>query len=161
MEAKIAAMKKRHEELCAQIKKVEAEQAAAMSGHQQAAGAIGAKEQGVDSAEDGIDAAKRRAALEEAEAKKAAAAAAAAKERLAKAEAAVAMGPKGLDAQAQKLKTEYEMAKETYTKEANDVKAAQKRVDMAKAELAKWETHSSAHIACPTLLGLALLMFQA
>merc|ERR1719333_1255758 len=143
MEAKIAAMKKRHEELCAQIKKVEAEQSAAVQGHQNAAGAINAKEQGVDGAENSVEAAKRRAAL--------------AKERLAKAEAAVAMGPKGLDAEAQRLKKEYEMAKEVYTKEANDVKYCQKRVNMAKAELAKWE-QSSAYVATPAILGLVLLM---
>merc|ERR1719371_84261 len=137
MEAKIAAMKKRHEELCAQIKKVEAEQSAAVQGHQNAAGAINAKEQGVDGAENSVEAAKRRAALEAKEAEAAQKRAALAKERLAKAEAAVAMGPKGLDAEAQRLKQEYEMAKEVYTKEANDVKYCQKRVDQAKAELAK------------------------
>merc|ERR1719453_1756865 len=151
MEAKIAAMKKRHQELQAQIKKVEAEQAAAIQGHQGAAGAIDAKEQGVDQAEDTVEAAKARAALEEKEAAAAAKKAALAKERLAAAEAAMKGGPTGLDAEAAKLKKEYEMAKETYTKEANDVKAAQKRVDMAKAELAKWETHSAARTAAMSL----------
>merc|ERR1719453_1884835 len=156
MEAKIAAMKKRHQELCAQIKKVEAEQAAAIQGHQGAAGAIDAKEQGVDQAEDTVDSAKARAAMEEKEAAAAAKKAALAKERLAAAEAAMKGGPTGLDAEAARLKKEYEMAKETYTKEANDVKAAQKRVDMAKAELAKWEPHSSARAAAPIFTAVLL-----
>merc|ERR1719453_1699485 len=156
MEAKIAAMKKRHQELCAQIKKVEAEQAAAVNGHAGAAGAISAKEQGVDQAEGSVEAAKARAALEEKEAAAAAKKAALAKERLAAAEAAMKGGPTGLDAEAAKLKQEYEMAKETYTKEANDVKAAQKRVDMAKAELAKWEPHSSARAAAPIFTAVLL-----
>merc|ERR1719333_933650 len=69
------------------------------------------------------------------------------KAKLAKAEAAAANSgtdAAAVKAQIAKEKEEYEMAKETYTKEANDVKAAQKRVDQAKAELAKWEPHSSA-----------------
>merc|ERR1740138_464886 len=69
------------------------------------------------------------------------------KAKLAKAEAAAAGSGKdaaAVKAEIAKEKEEYEMAKETYTKEANDVKAAQKRVDDAKAELTKWEPHSSA-----------------
>jgi len=90
----------------------------------------------------------------------------AAKARLAKAEAVAASGGAGiakLDAEVAAAKKDYEMAKETYTKEANDVKAAQKRVDMAKAELAKWQPqqYSSAHVVTPALLGLLLLLVQA
>merc|ERR1719182_978732 len=110
MEAKIAAMKKRHADLCAQIKKVEAEQAAAVAAHGNAGAKINSKEQGVDQAEGSVGAAQKRAALEAKEAEAAAKRAAAAKERLAKAEAALAKGPSGLDAEAVRLKKEYEMA---------------------------------------------------
>merc|ERR1719191_1329623 len=82
------------------------------------------------------------------------------KAKLAKAEAA--SKGSGKDAEAVKAeiakeKKEYEMAKETYIKEANDVKAAQKRVDQAKAELRKWEPYSGAPRASPVLAALALL----
>merc|ERR1740138_517907 len=69
------------------------------------------------------------------------------KARLAKAEAASAGSGKdaaAVKAEIAKEKKEYELAKETYTKEANDVKAAQQRVNDAKAELAKWEPRSGA-----------------
>merc|ERR1719213_614745 len=99
--------------------------------------------------------------MEKAEAEKAAEEADAAKARLAAAEAAASKaGRANMDAETAKLQKEYEMAKERYTKEANDVKAAQKRVDMAKAELAKWETHSSVRAAAPVLTILLLAAFS-
>merc|ERR1719333_959243 len=83
------------------------------------------------------------------------------KAKLAKAEAAAANSgtdAAAVKAQIAKEKEEYEMAKETYTKEANDVKAAQKRVDQAKAELAKWEPRSSA-VQTSLLASFAIIIF--
>merc|ERR1719379_3001005 len=88
-----------------------------------------------------------KAQAEQAQAQKALDQLEAMKARLAKAEAAAAGSGKdaaAVKAEIAKEKKEYEMAKETYTKEANDVKAAQKRVNDAKAELAKWEPRSGA-----------------
>merc|ERR1719482_1945761 len=163
MESKIAAMKAKHAELCAQIKKIEAEQAAAVSSHKGAAGDIGDAKSGVNAADQGVESAEARAAREAKEAEIAKKKAEEAAKRLAAAEAYAASkgSPTAMDAEVARLKNEYEMAKETYIKESNDVKAAQRRVDMAKAELAKWETHSSAHVAGPAILCLALLMLQA
>merc|ERR1719420_973835 len=103
-----------------------------------------------------------KAKMEQAEAKRALKELEAMKAKLAKAEAAASGS--GSDAAATKAeiakeKEEYEMAKETYTKEANDVKAAQKRVDQAKAELAKWETHSSAHQSALALFTIMMVAF--
>merc|ERR1719387_2093395 len=84
--------------------------------------------------------------------------AAAAKARLAKAEELMNGGGKSaaaMNAEVEKAKKDYELAKEKYTKEANDVKAVQKRVAMAKAELAKWE-QSSARVVAPTIVALLL-----
>merc|ERR1740138_1029530 len=81
------------------------------------------------------------------------------KARLAKAEAVAAGSGKdaaAVKAEIAKEKEEYEMAKERYTKEANDVKAAQKRVDDAKAELAKWEPRSSASVVAPLFTAMLL-----
>jgi len=150
MEAKIAAMKAKHADLCAQIKKLEAEQAGAISAHSKAKGGIGAAEQGVVTADQNVETAEARAAREAAQAAAAKKAAEEAKAKLAAAERLV-KDPNALDPEVARLKNEYEMAKETYTKEANDVKAAQRRVDMAKAELAKWQTHSSARTAAVSL----------
>merc|ERR1719428_307689 len=101
-----------------------------------------------------------KAKMEQAEAQKAMEEMEAVTARLAKAEAAAKGSGKdaaAVKAEIAKEKKEYEMAKETYTKEANDVKAAQKRVDDAKAELAKWEPYSGAPKASPILAALALL----
>merc|ERR1719473_333775 len=155
-------MKAKHAELCGQIKKIEAEQAAAVAAHQKSGAAIGDAKDGVLSADQGIESAEARAAREAKEAAAAKKAAEEAKARLAAAEAYAASkgSPTAMDAEVARLKNEYEMAKETYIKEANDVKAAQKRVDMAKAELAKWETHSSASTAAMSLLVAAALAFH-
>jgi len=160
MQAKIAEMKAKHAELCSQIKKIEAEQAAAVAAHQAAGGAIKDAEGNVISADQGVESAEARAAREAKEAAAAQKAAEEAKARLAAAEAYAASkgSPTAMDAEVARLKKEYEMAKETYIKEANDVKAAQKRVDMAKAELAKWEPHSSAtttFMSCFVAIALA------
>lgn len=161
MEAKLAAMKKKHEELCAQIKKVEAEQNAAKASAAGAGGKIADTKQGVLGAEQDVESAEAKAAREAAQAKQAAKEAEAAKARLAAAEAAATKaGQANMDAETARLKKEYEMAKEMYTKEANDVKAAQKRVDMAKAELAKWETHSAARVVAP-LFAVALVVLSS
>jgi len=156
MEAKLAAMKKKHQELQAQIKQVEAEQAAAKA----AAGGhgVGKAKNGVVGAEQDLDSAEARAAAEAAEAKKAQEEAAAAKARLAAAEAAASkQGKANMDAETARLQKEYEMSKERYTKEANDVKAAQRRVDQAKAELAKWEPRQSSARAVAPIFTAVLL----
>merc|ERR1719299_227278 len=93
-----------------------------------------------------------KAQAEQAQAQKALDQLEAMKARLAKAEAASQGSGKdaaAVKAEIAKEKKEYEMAKETYIKEANDVKAAQKRVDDAKAELRKWEPYSASPRASP------------
>jgi len=155
MEAKIAAMKAKHAELCAQIKKIEAEQAGAVSSAQKAGGKIGAAEKGVVNADQAVESAEARAAREAAEAAAAKKKAEEAEARLAKAETLL-KDPNALDPEVARLKKEYEMAKETYIKENNDVKAAQKRVDMAKAELAKWEQSSARTTAISLFIAVAL-----
>jgi len=158
---KIEALKAQHEKLCAEIKKMDDEAKAAGFSLDKAEGATSAQGGAVNSQMDQMQNATMKAKAEEAEAAKALKELEAIKAKLAKAEAAASN--KGTDAAAVKAqiakeKEEYEMAKETYTKEANDVKAAQKRVDQAKAELAKWETHSNA--ACTSLLvSVAAVLF--
>merc|ERR1719214_572182 len=154
-EQKIAAMKARHAELCAQIKKLEADQAGAVSSAQKAGGKIGAAEKGVVNADQAVESAEARAAREAAEAAAAKKKAEEAEARLAKAETLL-KDPNALDPEVARLKKEYEMAKETYIKENNDVKAAQKRVDMAKAELAKWEQSSARTTAISLFIAVAL-----
>merc|ERR1719191_820987 len=126
-----------------------------------AEGATSAQSGAVNSQMDQMQNATMKAKAEQAEAEKALKELEAIKAKLAKAEAAASN--KGTDAAAVKAqiakeKEEYEMAKETYTKEANDVKAAQKRVDQAKAELAKWEPRSGA-VQAPILASFAVLFF--
>lgn len=157
--AKIAAMKKKHAELCAQIKELEAEQAAASGGAQKANSAVGNAQQGITKSEGELSAAEAAAAQEDKEAAAASAEAEAAKAKLAKAEALTGKSGKDHQAAVAAAKKDYEMAKEKYIKEANDVKAVEKRVAMAKAELAKWETRSSAKITVPAVMALVLGCF--
>jgi len=159
LEAKMAAMQKKHEELCAQIKKVESEKAAAEANRKHG---VGAAKNGVEAAEQDIESAEDKAAREAKEAELAAKEAAAAKARLAAAEAAATGKGKGeMDAETARLHKEYEMSKERYTKEANDVKAAQKRVQQAKAELAKWEpAQGSARAVAPMLTAMVLCVLS-
>merc|ERR1719353_439224 len=150
---KIAALKAQHEKLCAEIKKLDEEAKAAGFQFDDADSATDAQAGAVNQQQAQMQNATMKAKMEAKEAEQALKELEAIKAKLAKAEAAASN--KGTDAAAVKAqiakeKEEYEMAKETYTKEANDVKAAQKRVDDAKAELAKWETHSNA--ACTSLM---------
>lgn len=158
-EAKIEGMKKTHAELTAEIKTLEAEMAAANQEAQGASGGVAANQQQVAAAEKELAAAEANAATKGKTAAQSEAEAEAAKAKLAKAQAAAQGKGKGnaaLTEEVKKAQQEYELAKETYTKEANDVKAAKDRVARAKAELAKWEVHSSASAAAPALLALVL-----
>merc|ERR1719326_1526627 len=100
------------------------------------------KQSAAAAAQGELAAAEGLTAKEQQEAGQAELEAAQAKDRLAKAEAELAkLGgtQPELEARVAKEKKEYEMALETFKKEENDVKAVQKRVAIAKAELAKWE----------------------
>merc|ERR1719421_1497966 len=141
-QAKLDAMKKKHDELCAQIKALEAESAAmghTMSDHNRE---LSAKKALADAENGQISGAQRRAQEEAAQAEAAKRDAEAAKARLAQAEhlatGAEADQGKLQDAIA-KEQGEYDAAAEKFRKEDTDVEAAQQRVDRAKAELAKYE----------------------
>lgn len=160
VQAKIEAMKKKHDDICAQIKALEAESASMgvkLSSHQ--ADATN-KETSVNSAQSRLNGAAAAAAAEAREAEAALKAAEDAKAKLANAEhlASGAEADKGkLQAAIDTQQHEYDAAAERFKKEDADVQAAQKRVDRAKAELAKYEhapqmmsgssTRSSAFIA--------------
>lgn len=152
-EAKIAAMKAKHAELTAQIEQLEKEQGSVQASAAQNQAKVAQEKQGVQQAEQDLQAAKNSAGLEAQEAAAAEKEAAAAKAKLDAAQSkAGASG--GAGDQTEQLQKDYELAKEKYTKEANDVKAAQERVAVAKAELAKWE--SAASTAAPAILALLL-----
>merc|ERR1719262_1634689 len=156
---KIAALKAQHEKLCAEIKKLDDEAKAAGFQFDDADSATDAQAGAVNQQQAQMQNATMKAKMEAKEAEQALQELEAMKAKLAKAEAA-ASGT-GKDAAATKAeiakeKEEYEMAKEKYIKEANDVKAMQKRVDQAKAELAKWEPHSGA-ASTSILVSLALI----
>merc|ERR1719454_365242 len=148
-QAKLDAMKKKHEELCAQIKALEAESAAmghTMSDHNRE---ILSKKAAADAESGQIDGAKRRAQeeLEQAEAAKRDAEAAKAKVAEAEHLATGAETDQGkLQEAIAKEQGEYDAAAERYQKEDTDVKEAQKRVDRAKRELAKYEQQPLASI---------------
>jgi chromosome segregation ATPase len=159
---KIEALKAQHAKLCEQIKKMDEEAKAAGFSLDKAEGATGAQAGAVNSQMDQMQNATMKAKAEESEAKKALQELEAMKAKLTQAEAAAAGSGKdaaAVKAEIAKEKKEYEMAKETYTKEANDVKAAQERVNDAKAELAKWEPRSSA--AQTSLLASLAVVFYA
>lgn len=160
---KIAALKKKSADLCAEIKKLEGEQGVAIQSFEGAKQGASAKEAQKLKAEAEVNGATGIAAAEQKEAAQAELEAAQAKDRLTKAEAAAkaAQDPAELDALVVKEKKEYEDALENFKKEENDVKASQLRVAQAKAELAKWESHSGAHCVSSLLLPIivALLVF--
>merc|ERR1719263_2087508 len=144
---KIAALKAQHEKLCAEIKKLDEEARAAGFEFAKADSTTDGQAGAVSQEQQQMQNATMKAQAEQTQAQKALDELEAVKARLAKAEAVAAGSGKdaaAVKAEIAKEKKEYEMAKETYTKEANDVKAAQQRVDQAKAELAKWEPHSGA-----------------
>jgi chromosome segregation ATPase len=155
---KIAALKAQHEKLCAEIKKLDDEARAAGFQFDKADSATDGQANAVDAEAQQMQNATMKAKMEKEEAQKAMDELEAIKARLAKAEAASKGSGKdaaAVKAEIAKEKKEYERAKETYTKEANDVKAAQKRVDEAKAELAKWEPRSGT-CSASVLVALAL-----
>jgi len=159
---KIAALKAQHEKLCAEIKKLDEEAKAAGFEFSKADSATDGQAGAVNQEQQQMQNATMKAQAEQAEAQKALDQLEAMKARLAKAEAAAAGSGKdaaAVKAEIAKEKKEYEMAKETYTKEANDVKAAQERVNQAKAELAKWEPHSGA--AGASILASMVALFCA
>jgi len=164
-QSKIAALKKKNADLCAEIKKLEAEQDTAIGSYESAKQGSSAKEAQVLKAEAELNGANGIMSAEEKEAAQAELEAAQAKDKLTKAEErAKTLGdPAKLDALVAKEKEEYEMALENFKKEENDVKAVQKRVAQAKAELAKWEgtpTQSGGHCVYPLLLPtFGLLLF--
>merc|ERR1719159_701918 len=159
-QAKVDAMKKKHEELCKQIKALEAESAAmghTMSNHNRE---LSSKKALADAENGQITGAQRRAQEEAAEAEAAKRDAEAAKARLANAEQLAT----GKDADQGKLQDaiakeqgEYDAAAEKFRKENTDVTEAQKRVDRAKAELAKYDQQS----LIPSFSGAASLGFMA
>merc|ERR550514_2568024 len=124
------------------IKELEAESAGMGQELTTKTSAVQSSHGGVAAAKQQLDGANQVAAKEAAEAEAAKKAAEDAKARLAQAEglAGTAAGDEAARAaEIEKQQKEYELAKEKWTKEDNDVKAAQKRVDRAKAELAKFE----------------------
>merc|ERR1719375_2075363 len=155
---KIAALKAQHEKLCAEIKKLDDEARAAGFQFDKADDSTAAQAGAVNQQQAQMQNATMKAKMEAAEAEKALKELEAMKAKLAKAEAAAkgsGQDAAAVKAQIAKEKEEYEMAKEKYIKESNDVKAVQKRVDDAKAELAKWETHSGATSASVLVSALA------
>lgn len=164
-QAKIAALKKKSAELCAEIKKLEGEQSGAIQSYEGAKSGASAKEAQKLQAEAEVNGATGIMSQEQKEAEQAELEAAQAKDRLTKAEERVKlMGKtKELDELVVKEEKEYNEALETFRKEENDVKGAQKRVAQAKAELAKWESTpkagaSSVSLVLPVLAFLSFTM---
>lgn len=158
---KIAALKAQHEKLCAEIKKLDDEAKAAGFQFDDADSATDAQAGAVNQQQAQMQNATMKAKMEAKEAEQALKELEAMKAKLAKAEAAASNSgtdAAAVKAQIAKEKEEYEMAKEKYIKEQNDVKAVQKRVDEAKAELAKWEPRSNA-ARTSLLASLAAVVF--
>lgn len=160
LRAKIADLDKRHKELCKESLTLEEERTAAL-GESGNANAKVMKEAGnVQQAKADLKKAQDAAAQAAAKAAAAEAAAAEAKAKLAAAEAALQAG-NGKEEELRKkievLKKIWEEKKEELVKEQNDVKAAEKRVARAKANLAKYEPRQSAgHRSTAALAALIL-----
>lgn len=142
-EAKLAAMKQRHAELCKKIQELEAESASMGHTLGNARSTAGAKKAVVNDANQDLSEAGQKASREAQEAAQAKKEAEDARARLAEAEKHAAFSDADrakLEAEIADKQAKYEDAKARYMREQADADRAHERAMRAKKELAKYET---------------------